>query len=283
MDADAIFLDTSVQIARLVHAPSIKRRIKARLQEFRLTVTSLVVRQEFKRRLLKEAKYLLEQLKRHGSLIAVLRHVTDVLPPQQARKRNICLETLITIFEHESDSDQTERAEIFLSQLVRNGLEEFDDLVDHVIQKSGCACGKVSIRFSRGGHADFGSDKCSQMGEMCGICHFVADSSELIHRIQSTLNQVSNDCKTDEIRQSESFLSTAIGDPISVQSLNPCLKSGDAVIAMESNGIPTFLTLNGKESQHFCRALSQTLIVTSSNPERNDVVCKNSDETWPQF
>jgi hypothetical protein len=47
-----IFVDTSIQIARITHSPETKRRICARLEQHGEVVTSLVVKQEFKRRLL---------------------------------------------------------------------------------------------------------------------------------------------------------------------------------------------------------------------------------------
>ena len=114
----AVFLDTSIQIARLVHsADQGEEDCASRISEYSLTISSEVVEQEFKRRLLKEAQYLLNQLNRLNSFQKVQRHVIDNLPPQQNRKRNICLETLQTIFEERSDSDLTERAKSYLKIL----------------------------------------------------------------------------------------------------------------------------------------------------------------------
>ncbi len=59
-NGDAIFLDTSIAIARTVHSPATKLRIKERLRRHEVVVSSLVAKQEFKRRLLKEAQYLLD-------------------------------------------------------------------------------------------------------------------------------------------------------------------------------------------------------------------------------
>src|SRR5438270_523591 len=57
-----IFLDTSILIARLVHSTEKKQSIERRLAKHSQKVTSLVVRQEFKRRLLREVEYLLRQV-----------------------------------------------------------------------------------------------------------------------------------------------------------------------------------------------------------------------------
>jgi len=53
----ALFLDTSIQIARFVHSRETKDKINERIKQYTLVVSSEVVLQEFKRRLLKEAQY----------------------------------------------------------------------------------------------------------------------------------------------------------------------------------------------------------------------------------
>ena len=47
-----VFLDTSIQIARFVHDKEKKRQIEARIKTFSASTTSIIVKQEFKRRLL---------------------------------------------------------------------------------------------------------------------------------------------------------------------------------------------------------------------------------------
>ncbi len=93
----AVFLDTSIQIARFVHGPNAKQRIRDCLSRFRFVATGLVVRQEFKRRLLREAKYLLEQTQStwvfRPSSSSCLLKANFV----HARKRNICLEVLSSV------------------------------------------------------------------------------------------------------------------------------------------------------------------------------------------
>jgi hypothetical protein len=163
---NAIFLDTSIQIARVIHSPATKQRIKERIQKYSISTTSEVVRQEFKRRLLKEAKYLLEQLNRRGSFQEVSYHV-ERLPEfkQHKRKRHICLQMLFTLFDGASDEERTERAKLWLHYLLTLGLGEFDDQVDQVLKAAGCACSRIPIReikpFAR---YEFGTDRCSETG-----------------------------------------------------------------------------------------------------------------------
>src|SRR5208283_4189840 len=96
MTGRGVFLDTTIQIARLVHCRITKDRIKLEISSFDCSVTSLVVWQEFKRRLLKDAKYLINLLNNYGSYDETMRHVTR-LPKEQRRKQMICLGTLQSI------------------------------------------------------------------------------------------------------------------------------------------------------------------------------------------
>ena len=269
----AVFLDTTIQIARFVHSPEIKARIERRVRSFDVSVTGLVVRQEFKRRLLKEAEYLLRQLERLGSYRRLLRHVTDVLPPPQARKRNICLEILETLFEKEDDVDLTDRTRLFLRSMIKGGLREFDELVDRVIPDSGCACGARPIReVGRHPRFDFGTDKCSQTGS-CGIVAFLGQREPQMRAILCLLESLSSDEKTDELRVAENLIRQYFTDPAGVVQLEPCLRAGDLVIALESIPVPVVYTMNARESRHLCRALDQQLVVRPRNPDHDDLVC----------
>ncbi len=279
----AVFLDTSIQIARFVHSPGIKRRICERLQAYDLTVTSLVVRQEFKRRLLKEARYLLEQLERRHSFKAVMRHVLEVLPPQQSRKRQICLQTLQTIFENASDVDCTDRARLFLRSLLKGGLNEFDQLADHVISSSGCECGRRAIRQTASGQFDAGTDRCSIVADSCGVAEFLNSRQDAVRKIRNHLATIESAGKSGEIRNAEQFLDDTADGTRDVEQGDPCLTVGDLLIAIESVGVPNMYTMNGRESQHFCRALGQTMIVRKPNPDHDDVVCASEDSSWPHF
>ena len=95
--SDVVFLDTSIAIALFVHPSEIKAEIRSKLKAFQLRLTGLVVLQEFSRRLLKEAKYLLDQLSSKGSYQKVLSHL-QFLPPQSQRKFRICFSMMVNRF-----------------------------------------------------------------------------------------------------------------------------------------------------------------------------------------
>lgn len=279
-----VFLDTSIMIARVIHAPETKHRIADRVNSFDTSLTSLVVKQEFRRRLLNEAQYLLDQLNKKESYEKVLRHITDFLPPQQYRKRNICLQMLLTVFEEADDSELTDRAKRYMRQLLQHGLKEFDNSVSQVLWDSGCACSqhpvKERIPYKR---YEFGPNECSKTGDACGVVEFLRTRGREMRCVLDKLKSLPETKKSDELKRTESFIEKVLDDPVSAQKLDTCLKVGDLMIAMESVGISVFYTLNSKESQHLCRALGQTLIVRRKNPEHEDVVCSSEDENWPEF
>jgi hypothetical protein len=272
-DRTAVFLDTTIQIARFVRGKRLKDRIEAFLCTFQLRVTSLVVRQEFKRRLLNEAVYLLLQLRKRGSFEELRRHVQNVLPPQQQRKTKICLDVLATIDEHDSGDDRTARAELFLEELVETGLAEFDELVDHVVEQSNCACARSDIRRKKGGtNYDIGTQKCSQVKDKCGLSAFLADKASTLRSIMRQLSDTPEGDKSEEIKTAEAFGATALATPNAALNHDPCLTVGDLLIALESEGIPTFYTMNYKESQHYCAALGQALAIRKNDPDADDEV-----------
>jgi len=281
---DRVFLDTSIQIARWCHGPETKRRIADRIGQCNGAVTGLIVRQEFKRRLLKEAQYLLNQLNHKGSLEKVLRHVVDILPPQQQRKRTICLEMLTVLFEEVDDAERTERARRYLRSLLRFGLTEFDSSVDAIIWDSGCACAhfpveeKVSYK-----RYEFGPDKCSATGGVCGVVDFLKIRRQEMNQILAHLQRIPDAKKSSELQKAENFIGKILENADGAAEMEPCLTVGDLMIALESAGVPVFYTLNSNESQHLCRALKQTLVVRPKNPEHEDLVCLDTDGVWREF
>ena len=279
-----LFLDTSILIARVVHSPEMKDRIAERTSKHSALVTSLVVKQEFKRRLLKEASYLLKQLNAKRSYNKVRRHVLDVLTQRQYRKQKICLQTLETVFKHSDDAELTERLRRYLRTLLRFGLSDFAESVDYVLWDSGCACSYFPIvEKSQYVAYDFGPDRCSKEGENCGVVNFVREREVSIREILKHLQAIPESDKSAELKKSEGFIQSVLTDPEQARELDPCLTVGDLVIALESAKVPAMYTLNSRESQHLCRALRQDMVAQSPNYNKDEVVCLAADEEWPKF
>jgi len=121
------------------------------------------------------------------------------------------------------------------------------------------------------------------MGSACGIASFLATQKTTLRSIASKLTGTPSASKSREIAVAEQFIEMVLADDACAHKYDPCLTVGDLVIALESAKVPVFYTLNGKESQHYCKVLGQRLIVRPVNPERDDVDCPSGDSEWPQF
>ena len=199
------------------------------------------------------------------------------------RKRHICLQMLGSLFENASDRELTERLKLRLHFLLTLGLEQFDKQVDQVLTSLECGCNKIPIRVKKEfASYEFGTDKCSEAGDRCGILAYLISRRETLEDIYKYLKNKHNSMKTKEILQSEAFLERILIDPSIAQSQNPCLTVGDLLIAIESSGIPTFYTLeSGENPQFFCDALGQELIVRPIDPLKDDIICRFDHENRP--
>lgn len=272
---EKVFVDTSIQIALFVHSPETKASIRGTLANYRWKITGRVVRAEFIRRLLREADYLLRLLSDKGSYSKVLRHVVDVLPPQQQRKRNIALEVLTTVGESESDEDLTERLRLYLKRLLRSGGQLFDQNVDELID-SGCALGG-KLPVPKGQTFVFEDNRCSRQ-DSCKVSQFLDAHVDERKALLGHLTKVDPAGLSIELGNAITFL-TSIQDSGCTTAPNqePCLKVGDTIIALESAGAGTMFTMNKKESEVLVCGLSQKLAYRSPNPSQPTSISSGSD------
>ncbi len=281
---DEIFLDTSIIIRRDLGAAPIKKRINDKIRRHDSSVTGLVVRQEYKRRVLQEAQYLLNQLHDKGSLEAVQDHVLNVLTPRQERKRKIALNLIRNYFPQGDDTEHTERVRRTLRSFLVTGLRRFDDGVDRVVWESECSCAKFPLTETTPYRRyDFGPTKCSKTGGTCGIADFLRVRQTDVVKILERLQSLPAEKKSLELERIQQFLEQVSSNPAIAPELDPCWTVGDLLIALESAGVRTFYTLNSKESQYLCRALNQDLIIRSNDAGKDDIAHMASDGTWQEY
>jgi hypothetical protein len=266
-----LFVDTSIVIRHSLGSKEIRSRIEERFEQYDHLVTGLVVRQEYKRRLLREGDYLLRTLDRKGSLDALHDHVLNVLPPQQGRKMKIALNLIRFYFPDADKSERTERFRRSLRSLLRVGLRQFDEMFDKILWDSGCACAKfpvVEVELYK--KYDFGPINCSRMGASCDLVSFLRARDSELNAIVTVLKELRAEEKSEELRSIEGFISSALANLSRAPESDPCLKLGDLLIALESATIDVVYTMNYKESATLCRALGQTAVVRSNDPGKPD-------------
>jgi hypothetical protein len=280
-EPNPIFLDTSIQIARKVHRPEIQKSIDKRLRKHNDWISGLIVRQEFKKRLLKDANYLLKQLNERKSFQKVIRHISDSLPPAHLRKMKICLDLIMTVQETDTDLDLFDRARFMLRDLIKNGVATSEAHL-RVNQASGCACALQPIIEKRPFiHYEFGKDKCSQFGDRCGIRAFLQNHRDLIVKLYEYLKALTATEKSKELTLAQQFIEKFLANSETIEAENPCLTVGDLLIALESEGCATFYTMNIKESRHLARALKQSMIYRSPNSDREEIEYLANASEWP--
>lgn len=285
---DPIFLDTSIQIARKIHRPEIQHSISVRLRRHGEIVSGLVVRQEFKRRLLKEALYLLKQLEARKSYQKVLRHISDSLPRAQQRKMKINLQLLQTVDESDGDDDRYDRSRLMLRDLIRNGIATAEAQLTRLNKATGCACAQQPIVEKKPfSNYEFGTDRCSKTNGRCGIGRFLEANRSLLAHIHDYLDVLpppgQDGGRTEELERARLFIRRFMQDPTGIEAEEPCLSVGDLLIAMESLGCATLYTMNLRESQHLARALDQSMIYRPPNSDKLEIECLASEETWPSI
>lgn len=246
----AIFLETTIQIARVVHSEGIKQRIKETISKYTLRVSSPVVKQEYKRRLLEEVQWCLNQLndpRRPMTFEELFRHVTDFIPVQQDRKKKICTQICHTVLPATQRGDLTERARRHFRTLLRTGMALFERDIGHIVNGSGCACADHPVIEDKAyKRYDFGPDECTKCRDRCGVAEFLTDQSRLVSTILEGIaslpksKKVKADGKLTELGQIESFLNRLTRDAEDPCGMNPCLTVGDLLIALESENIPDF-------------------------------------------
>lgn len=268
--ATAVFLDTTIQIARLVGSPSFKKAIKQQLSCVDLAVTSLVVKQEWKRRLLTDARYVLNTLRNNRLRFGdTLRHINRKISgnPHNRRKLSICLDLLATATDR-SEKEVGEHLENLLIMLLEDGAALFE-LNLHIIEDSGCGCARRDVVLSEDGRYDIGPRKCTTSPTLCGVTDFLKAKHREISIIADYLNGTTDD-KSREITDAEEFIKEWKRGAVNPCDKTPCLNYGDLAIALESSGIPIFYTTNEKESKHYCSALGQSLVVGIQDEQRFD-------------
>lgn len=280
----AIFTDTSIHIARLLREPEMKKIIEQRLASYDLVVSSSVVVQEFKRRVMSEAIYLINQLNLRGSYQKVLRHVTHVLPENKKnqRKRQICLGMLFKILEsvgNADDSELTERAIRYLHTLIQHGIAYFKRKLGHVIPGTECYLSRLPIKVKeRYKKYEPIEKKCSKYSHLCPVSDFLKEKIDLCKQLLEYLSGLQN--KTKELESSLGFLREFITNPDTIHESEPCYCVGDLLIALESNHIPDFYTMNYKESKFFCDVLDQNLIVLPNNHDNPERIYSKNSKPW---
>ena len=279
----AVFLDTSIQIARRLREAAMCDRIKSRLQRYSLRVSSSIVLQEFKNRVLRDVAYLLSKLRQTNSYMATLNYVTNVLPKGQQRKMRVCVPLLHKILPLASDAELTERGMLYLRTLLVYGQSQFTRELDALVADTDCHWSKVPIVEKRKyASYDFGSKRCDASKGLCRVGETLKLKEARCKALLAFLDGLPANRLTEELTRGREALRRVIGNNFeNIHGENLCLSVGDLLIALDSENVSAIYTMNYRESQAFCDFLNQTLVVRPNNPEADDVEFDPAKRPWP--
>lgn len=278
---DVIFLDTSVQIARLLR-PQLRQPIENCVSNYRRKASGTVALQEFKRRVLKEAAYLLTKLNQTNSYSVTLEHVTSVLPRMQERKRTICLLLLHKILHDRSDEELTERATLYLRTLLVHGEKMFLRFLDEIVPPENCYLARLPVKEKKRYLSYTIETRCSKTRGKCRVGDFLHQKKEICRKLFEFLNQLPQQRLTGELQNARELLEKIARNTLgAAESEEPCLKYGDLLLCLESEDWPAFYTMNYKESQAFADFLGQDLVIRPNNPANQEEIHCSSARPWP--
>lgn len=279
-----VFIDSSIQVSRTIREAAMKARIAAWLSRYRLKVTGTVAIQEFKNRVLRDLAYLLTKLNQTDSYQRSLEYVTNVLPKQHQRKQRICLTVLHNILPGRSDQELTERARLYIRTLLVHGENELRRQMDSVVPGIDCYWAKVPVREKkRYVTYDLGERQCSKTKNLCQVGSALQSKRAVCENLLRFLQSLPPERMTSELQSAHDLLNRIVNGTAlqNIHQEEPCLKAGDLLLALESEGVPDFYTMNYRESQAYCDFLQQSLTIRPNNPSNNEHTHLQSSKPWP--
>jgi hypothetical protein len=280
----AVFVDSSIQIAKAIRERPMKEQIAQWLARHDPPVTGLAALQEFKRRVLRECAFLLAKMKKNGSYQNTLDFITSVLPAQLSRKQHICLLLLHQILPGRSDQELTERARLYLRTLLITDEDQFRREWNVIDSGLDCYWARFSIRERRRySDYDFGETHCSKSLGGCEIGAGINAKLETCRRLLEFLRGLAAERLTRELESARDILERMVmaNDSNAIPKEELCLKAGDLLLALDSESAGDFYTMNYRESQAYCDFFEQNLTVRPNNPENDEKMYLNSEKPWP--
>jgi hypothetical protein len=271
-----VFVETSVFIASHCHSPEQAKKIEdyfgtgSGLSK----VSSLVVRQELKRRMLGDLDYLYRTLVRHNSYQKTYHHLVQLAGhPHHGNRARIGLGFLGRLPE-ESNDDKFDRLKARLRRYIISILPTFDGWLDRLETGSGCSCGQFNPReTTKNGKTTFeiGNIRCSEE-LLCPVGDFVSRSKHHCDQIATGLRHGSALNERAQIQDMLRFLAETNNPDFQAAEHDPCYTVGDLLITLESLAAKCAVvyTMNRKDFIPLCTSVGLTARILFHDPDKPD-------------
>lgn len=261
MATNPLFLDTTIQIARLFSHLNLVANIERTVEQSDEIVTSTYVLKEFRARVCRDLVYYYNVL-REDCRMSYLFYRNVRLPKQQQRRKQMFLEFQGSFWiegrfmqEDGSVSDQgdreiAERLKLWLRSAIEDWWDWFHESVDLISDETGCIHAKFGAR-RIGDTYDCSIRQCDSND--CQIVSFFRDRRREVEQIVDHLCTLSSERLTNELEQIRDILCVIL--PLLDQEDivfegRDCHKCGDAIIMLEAPKDSVFYTSNPTEAEH---------------------------------
>ncbi|MFA5166961.1 MAG: hypothetical protein WC530_00360 [Candidatus Omnitrophota bacterium] len=267
MTKGALFLETSIQIARRFHHPKERTRIEANFKDSPVLLTSSYVKMEYLRRVIGDLIYLYQVATRVGNFGEILWCIQK-LDLYQRRKLQTNLQGIGTFFYSSLGNDTSEvleKLKIWLKQTIDDSQDMFDELVDSISDET--CCEKARNFPQKNGETYSGFGRCKGQQKQCKIDEFFSANLSAFKEIVDALKALPPEEKDEELNKMEEILEKALQHPKNMLDYKNCWKCGDAIISVECPAKALLLTLNVKHYKVLMPAIEKKILLMQDASE----------------
>jgi len=260
---DSLFLETTIQIDRLLGKPKDKNKIASCLSQFDQIITSTYVKMEFKRRAIRDLSYLYNTISSADSFPDIFSRIGD-LHSKQVRKIKGLIASVGNYFSYLLGEEMKETkveellevAQHYFKHIPEMLWKKFDENTNTILNETDCLNAKYGPKFEDGKlHCKL---SCKQIKEKCKIIKFFEDNRLDIEKIFNECLQIGG--LDDEQDKMKKVIEKALKHPQNMASYKNCASCGDLIIALECPKDSILFTTNEKHYIPLCKEIGKKIL-----------------------
>jgi len=266
MVKNRVFLDTTIQIGRMLGDEDKKKEIDEILSQFNKILTSTYVKMEFRRRLIRDLVYI-NNVSQDSKNYAEIYKRIEKLPPEQIRKIKGCIAAFYKFFS-ENAKDKVdgnlgaillEKSRSYFKKTVEAMWYGFNKGINEILDETGCYLAK-SGPILEGDKYDNRMKTCKRTDKNCKIVEFLIQNKETFEKIYVKLQNILESDLDTEQRKIKDVLENVLKSPEYLADKKNCWNCGDAIITVESPNDAKIFTTNVKHFEPMCSEVGKELI-----------------------
>jgi predicted nucleic acid-binding protein len=253
-DCSCLFLDTTIQIEKVLGREERKREIQKNLKE-KYVITSRYVLMEYIRTVVKDFYYIYNVLKEESSVEAAIDRIADEARGLLSLKR--CLKIINRMYQSQGN-DRPDRRELIkhferyisvsLPRIFQKDIDEILNLID---------CDISRVEFSEWNASKAPVFHCNRAKAGCRLLDFFKARKIEFNLIFSSLNKLPQ--KDQQLQECERALGEVFESEEKILGERNCWSLGDVIIAITMPPECLMYTTNKKHFQVFTEALRKKM------------------------